>query len=1586
MSDQHSVPPPVPSSRPQVPNSRPKRRTTAPSLPSAIPNVNLASAPPVPLFARNTTSDIKIESSTTPISKIISNTSSISGYEKPEIPKEFKKSTSPVPNYNKPQIPQFKKNPVDIERQNDLQEIETPIQNETIEDQYEASIDNNNNFSVEQTPIRNNVIVEDQIETPNVSHNITQTPIESHVVEIPIAAQTDETPIASHINETPVSTHSIDPQTEASTVPKLNETPAVYKDSPIDEGEISDDPVVIRDDDNAEDDQNSIHSGEVSNEDQPIDKPLTEPANLPKHINISNPGNAQQRLIAESLKNMSNFKANLKLNSPFGAKDNDNDETKDSKSDNNNEDDDHSFVVKLNKTTIPEQTHKQPPVEEEPSFMVKLKKTSISEETQRKPIQTEEEPSFMVKLNKTNNQEPVHPIVHEPEEPSLMVKLNKTNVPEHVQKTAPVEEEPSFMVKLNKTSIPDPVHPVVHETEEPSLMVKLNKTTNPAPVHHVVHDTEEPPLMINQNKTDTPDPVHTVAHEPEESSLMVELNKTNNPDPVHPIVHEPEEPSLMVKLNKTNNPDPVRTIVHEPEEPSLMVKLNKTSGPVHHEKPKPVEEEPSFMVKLNKTNNPDPVHPVVHEPEEPSLMVKLNKTNIQNTAHQISHEGEAPFQVEKSEEATLPQSSLKETHPMEESVAKVESKDPLPGHSVQSEQQLKESFTIERQSNDSIPVNEITKENETTDPIFGTPRSTHYSDAHASDYGATPESNDDEFHDALHGDEVEPSLQMTNTSTFISENTKTDEFPGQLNRYVQSSEHHIEESIPTEIIHTETIHSDNYVESEKPFEHSHIEQVVHPDTHKTSDQSDDLEKKLNEDPDDRKATLKRIKEAIKAAKASGGANSDQIKNISALKHIKEGISHIRENDDAEQDISAPLKATDESTGELHEPTETLTSAEKFQDSVHLSHSNDSDETIKPIKQTTVASDGESTDESPLSKSTKPSETINETSDHHKELEREYETEKEPVHQLPQPRDEHMEKHVDTSFDSKESEQVEELKENTVQNTEAHVSLPEKTEDVMKLTEVSTEDAHTKKKAAPPPKPKKLGSKIAAFQEMLKRRQTEDLTAQTNNQNETATDSDEVSPDTAHKLVNIPSKLSGSKAKFANNLNGIFALPGMAPGGGSIPPALARKDSSMSASSTENLNAIPDSAEVNSQDTEGDHQQVREVEPTASRSRKGKGPRGRKLPTNVASIEKIKAEPTNDIEVFSNWKITWTPKISAMDSNIVKAGAQGSHDESFVTSVETPHFVNETASVGPTIEHHQPTEHISENVELNTNPINFGEPNVASEVSELKREDEPIVEEFKPQAELSSHPVEESSYAAATNNEISSEGLGRSSLNEGNHFVSDESTTIGLTHDNVDVNDQLPVESAVQPNTSAIQSAISDNILKHAPREVSGHHITNEAISNAVEGALHLPYLANTDSNISTQSHSTSPLVAEIDKTKIFKEELAKKLSSGTPLSQTIPVGLSGNGNLTNTENMQPPQEASLSRLDPGRQSPLSMGNSQTNISTYDAIETRDQDGVTEALEDNLERTAEEAMEKELMNEDIDLEDLIDAATQRLSDL
>lgn len=168
-----------------------------------------------------------------------------------------------------------------------------------------------------------------------------------------------------------------------------------------------------------------------------------------------------------------------------------------------------------------------------------------------------------------------------------------------------------------------------------------------------------------------------------------------------------------------------------------------------------------------------------------------------------------------------------------------------------------------------------------------------------------------------------------------------------------------------------------------------------------------------------------------------------------------------------------------------------------------------------------------------------------------------------------------------------------------------------------------------RKRAPPPVPKKPSSRIAAFQEMLQKQQQQGLR---NNEPSLSSTS---SPDTAKQESNPSAAGNTVKADFTNKLNGLFALPGMV-NPGQLPASLGKKLSSPSTESTGEQ-----------------HEQPQARSTPLSGTRRARGPRGRKLPSKVAAVEKVEEDGNkNGIEIFNIWHVYSIPSKQESSGDII----------------------------------------------------------------------------------------------------------------------------------------------------------------------------------------------------------------------------------------------------------------------------------------------------------------------------------------------
>ncbi|KQC43206.1 hypothetical protein AB282_01477 [Saccharomyces cerevisiae] len=188
-----------------------------------------------------------------------------------------------------------------------------------------------------------------------------------------------------------------------------------------------------------------------------------------------------------------------------------------------------------------------------------------------------------------------------------------------------------------------------------------------------------------------------------------------------------------------------------------------------------------------------------------------------------------------------------------------------------------------------------------------------------------------------------------------------------------------------------------------------------------------------------------------------------------------------------------------------------------------------------------------------------------------------------------------------------------------------------TEEESKIPKIPSERP---KRRAPPPVPKKPSSRIAAFQEMLQKQQQQDLH---NNGNSSATTA---SADIAKKHTDSSITSDTTKADFTSKLNGLFALPGMV-NPGQLPPSLEKK---LSSPDTESKLGPQDQSQAKTGPLGG--------------TRRGRGPRGRKLPSKVASVEKIEEDDnTNKIEIFNNWNVSSSFSKEKLEKEKLPANAE-----------------------------------------------------------------------------------------------------------------------------------------------------------------------------------------------------------------------------------------------------------------------------------------------------------------------------------------
>lgn len=178
-----------------------------------------------------------------------------------------------------------------------------------------------------------------------------------------------------------------------------------------------------------------------------------------------------------------------------------------------------------------------------------------------------------------------------------------------------------------------------------------------------------------------------------------------------------------------------------------------------------------------------------------------------------------------------------------------------------------------------------------------------------------------------------------------------------------------------------------------------------------------------------------------------------------------------------------------------------------------------------------------------------------------------------------------------------SDKVKETKEEDISSEAA----PLVSKDIDVQSQKSEDSSIPSAKRAAPPVPKKPSSRIAAFQQMLQKQQLEQLQGS--------------NPFRSHEPMESTRRtaLSDERTQFGKNLGSLFANPDMTAGS----PISTDKGTESS-----KLEGAVENKRVSS-------------EPRQQRAR---GPRGRKLPSQVANVEKVKTESTNDIELFHMWKI------------------------------------------------------------------------------------------------------------------------------------------------------------------------------------------------------------------------------------------------------------------------------------------------------------------------------------------------------------
>lgn len=206
--------------------------------------------------------------------------------------------------------------------------------------------------------------------------------------------------------------------------------------------------------------------------------------------------------------------------------------------------------------------------------------------------------------------------------------------------------------------------------------------------------------------------------------------------------------------------------------------------------------------------------------------------------------------------------------------------------------------------------------------------------------------------------------------------------------------------------------------------------------------------------------------------------------------------------------------------------------------------------------------------------------------------------------------------------AKSSSELTPVESKSVDKSESPVvpGRPEKPfEDSLSRASPQLSDAKPK---APPPKPKKLSSKIAAFQQMFNQEKKEDLDSEKEDSNVS-----KLSPVTRGKL-------SSDKMKFAESLKGMMgkgvALPGM------TNPNIPTK-------SEESL------VEDFKKDEEISTSTDSEIKPISNRPSRAKGPRGKRLPNSLKKPLNVEVEPRFKLIVEDLWDLKFEPKVDTVES-------------------------------------------------------------------------------------------------------------------------------------------------------------------------------------------------------------------------------------------------------------------------------------------------------------------------------------------------
>lgn len=185
-------------------------------------------------------------------------------------------------------------------------------------------------------------------------------------------------------------------------------------------------------------------------------------------------------------------------------------------------------------------------------------------------------------------------------------------------------------------------------------------------------------------------------------------------------------------------------------------------------------------------------------------------------------------------------------------------------------------------------------------------------------------------------------------------------------------------------------------------------------------------------------------------------------------------------------------------------------------------------------------------------------------------------------------------------------------------------------------------ANRPQKKAPPPIPKKPSSKIAAFHEMLQKQQAQNvqnlmMTSDSSNGTDASVSVDVDEKKDKKTKSSLPVTQNNTKQQqFVKNLNNLFALPGMVSPGTVLPNSLNRN-------SNDNKN-VDDNYDTENE-ANGRTDITKPETKTDIRKKRARGPRGRKLPSQVSQVTKIvDTNNLNTVHIFHSWSIQFGSEI------------------------------------------------------------------------------------------------------------------------------------------------------------------------------------------------------------------------------------------------------------------------------------------------------------------------------------------------------